>query len=42
VGAPYRRFQDVQHQTCLAHLLLRAGEMIADSVAGQAKIPHAA
>jgi transposase len=39
--APYRRFQDAQHQTCLAHLLRRAGELIADSVAGQAKIPHA-
>ncbi len=40
--APYRRFTDAQHQTCLAHLLRRAGELIADSVAGQAKIPHAA
>jgi hypothetical protein len=37
--APYRRFADAQHQTCLAHLLRRAGELIADSVAGQAKIP---
>lgn len=39
--APYRRFQDAEHQTCLAHLLRRCGELIADSVAGQAKIPHA-
>lgn len=39
--APYRRFQDAQHQSCGAHLLRRAGELIADSVAGQAKIPHA-
>ena len=39
--APYRRFEHAQHQTCLAHLLRRAGELIADSVAGQAKIPHA-
>jgi len=39
--APYRRFADAQHQTCVAHLLRRAGELIADSVAGQAKIPHA-
>lgn len=39
--APYRRFTDAAHQTCLAHLLRRAGEMIADSLAGQAKIPHA-
>ncbi|MGH2761711.1 MAG: IS66 family transposase, partial [Thermoleophilaceae bacterium] len=39
--APYRRFESAQHQTCLAHLLRRAGELIADSVAGQAKVPHA-
>ena len=39
--APYRRFEHARHQTCVAHLLRRAGEMIADSVAGQAKIPHA-
>ena len=39
--APYRRFADAQHQTCVAHLLRRAGELICDSVAGQAKIPHA-
>ena len=38
--APYRRFADARHQTCLAHLLKRAAELIADSVAGQAKIPH--
>ncbi len=39
--APYRRFEHACHQTCLAHLLRRAAELIADSVAGQAKIPHA-
>jgi len=39
--APYRRFAAARHQTCLAHLLRRAGELISDSVAGQAKIPHA-
>jgi transposase len=39
--APYRRFSDARHQTCLAHLLRRAAELIGDSVAGQAKIPHA-
>lgn len=39
--APYRRFADARHQTCVAHLLRRAGDLIADSVAGQAKIPHA-
>jgi transposase len=39
--APYRRFTDAKHQTCTAHLLRRTGE-IADSVAGQARVPHAA
>ena len=39
--APYRRFEHAQHQSCLAHLLRRCGELIADSIAGQAKIPHA-
>jgi transposase len=39
--APYRRFESATHQSCLAHLLRRANEMIADSIAGQARIPHA-
>jgi hypothetical protein len=39
--APYRRFEHAEHQTCVAHLLRRCGELIADSVAGQAKVPHA-
>jgi transposase len=39
--APYRRFENADHQTCIAHLLRRASELIADSVAGQAKVPHA-
>lgn len=39
--APYRRFEQATHQTCVAHLLRRANEMIADSVAGQARVPHA-
>ena len=39
--APYRRFAHARHQTCAAHLLRRARELIADSVAGQARIPHA-
>lgn len=38
--APYRRFTDAAHQTCLAHLLRRCREMIEDSIAGQARIPH--
>jgi transposase len=40
--APYRRFTNAMHQTCHAHLLRRTGELIADSVAGQARVPHAA
>jgi transposase len=40
--APYRRFTHATHQTCHAHLLRRTGELIADSVAGQARVPHAA
>jgi transposase len=39
--APYRRFEHAEHQTCVAHLLRRCSELIADSVAGQAKVPHA-
>jgi transposase len=39
--APYRRFTNAKHQTCHAHLLRRTGELIADSVAGQARVPHA-
>jgi transposase len=39
--APYRRFGHAEHQTCVAHLLRRCSELIADSVAGQAKVPHA-
>jgi hypothetical protein len=39
--APYRRFELASHQSCVAHLLRRCTEMISDSVAGQAPIPHA-
>lgn len=39
--APYRRFENATHQTCVAHLLRRTSEMIADSRAGQARVPHA-
>jgi transposase len=39
--APYRRFEHASHQTCVAHLLRRCGELISDSVAGQARVPHA-
>ena len=40
--APYRQFTAARHQTCHAHLLRRSGELIASSVAGQARVPHAA
>jgi transposase len=39
--APYRNFTGATHQTCYAHLMRRSRQMIADSVAGQARIPHA-
>jgi transposase len=39
--APYRNFEKATHQTCLAHLIRRSNELIADSVGGQARIPHA-
>ncbi len=39
--APYRRFTHARHQTCVAHLLRRCGEMIDDSRAGEARVPHA-
>jgi transposase len=38
--APYRKFEHAGHQTCIAHLLRRCSELIGDSVAGQAKVPH--
>jgi transposase len=40
--APYRSFTKARHQTCYAHLLKRTGELIGDSIAGQARVPHAA
>jgi transposase len=39
--APYRRFVHATHQTCLAHLLRRCRELVADADRGQAKTPHA-
>jgi len=39
--APYRSFQHASHQTCYAHLLKRAAGLIEDSLAGQARVPHA-
>jgi hypothetical protein len=37
--APYRKFTAVVHQSCLAHLLRRVGELLADAKRGQAKTP---
>jgi Transposase IS66 family len=37
--APYRKFVHATHQTCLAHLLRRCGELISDADRGQAKTP---
>jgi transposase len=39
--APYRKFTHAVHQTCVAHLLRRVGELLADAKRGQAKTPHA-
>jgi len=39
--APYRRFIKAAHQTCLAHLLRRCGELLDGAERGQAKTPHA-
>jgi len=40
--APYRSFKSARHQTCYAHLLKRTSGLIEDSIAGQARVPHAA
>ena len=39
--APYRRFTNATHQSCLAHLLRRCLQLIDDAERGQAKTPHA-
>jgi transposase len=39
--APYRRFVLARHQSCLAHLLRRCRELVADADRGQARTPHA-
>jgi hypothetical protein len=39
--APYRRFGNATHQSCLAYLLRRCRELLADAERGQAKTPHA-
>lgn len=39
--APYRKFTQAQHQSCLAHLLRRCREMIEVAERGAARFPHA-
>lgn len=39
--APYRRFDQAEHQSCLAHLLRRCRLLIEEAVAGAARFPHA-
>ena len=39
--APYRRFEQAEHQSCLAHLLRRCRNLIDTAVAGAARFPHA-
>ena len=39
--APYRRFREARHQSCLAHLLRRCRQLIDSSRAGAARFPHA-
>jgi len=39
--APYRKFADATHQTCVAHVLRRAVGMIEDATGDEAQVPHA-
>jgi transposase len=39
--APYRRFTEAEHQTCLAHLLRRSHHLLEQAERGQARFPHA-
>lgn len=39
--APYRRFEEATHQSCLAHLLRRSHRLIDAAFAGAARFPHA-
>jgi transposase len=39
--APYRRFEDARHQTCLGHLLTRCRENLETAVRGTARVPRA-
>lgn len=39
--APYRRFLEAEHQTCLNHLLTRCRRLLEWAERGQARFPHA-
>jgi transposase len=39
--APYRRFEQATHQSCLAHLLRRCGELLETAQRGAARVPWA-
>ncbi len=39
--APYRRFTQAEHQSCLAHLLRRSHHLLEQAERGQARFPHA-
>jgi transposase len=39
--APYRRFTQAEHQSCLAHLLRRCRDLLEHAERGQARFPHA-
>jgi len=39
--APYRKFEQAQHQTCLAHLLRRCEENLETAQRGAARVPRA-
>ncbi|MFQ5596048.1 MAG: IS66 family transposase [Anaerolineae bacterium] len=39
--APYRRFEQAEHQTCLDHLLRRCRHLLDWAERGQARFPHA-
>ena len=39
--APYQKFEAATHQTCLAHLLRRCGEMLEQATGGAVRFPRA-
>src|SRR5262249_32266593 len=39
--APYQKFEEATHQTCLAHLLRRCDEMLEQAIGGAVRFPRA-